>query len=157
MKGNEKVIASLNEALKAELTAILQYILHSEMRENWGYHRLAADIKKQAMDEMKHAERLMERILFLDGAPRMGETFPIEAGATVKEQLERELRLELDAVAQYNAGVKLSAEAGDNGSRELFESLLTDEEKHVDYLEAQVGIIKEIGIENYLSEQMHGD
>ncbi len=156
MKGNENVIASLNEALKAELTAILQYMLHAEMRENWGYQRLAGAIKKQAMDEMKHAEKLIERILFLDGMPRMGETFPIQAGANVKEQLETELRLELEAVAQYNAAVRLSAEAGDNGSRELFESLVKDEEEHVDYLEAQLGLIKEVGLENYLSEQIHG-
>ena len=156
MRGKDKVIASLNLALRAELTAINQYFLHAEMMENWGYHRLGEIIKKQSIDEMKHAEQVIERILFLDGAPNLGIGLSIKAGENAKGQLESDLALEIEAVAQYNAGVKTCTEEGDNTSRELFEKLLKDEEKHVDFLEAQLHAIEEVGIQNYLSEQMHG-
>ena len=156
MRGKDKVIASLNQALRAELTAINQYFLHAEMLENWGYHRLGEIIKKQSIDEMKHAEQVIERILFLDGAPNLGMGLSIKAGDNTKGQLESDLALEIEAVAQYNAGVKTCTEEGDNTSRELFERLLKDEEKHVDFLEAQLHAIEEVGIQNYLSEQMHG-
>ena len=156
MRGKDKVIASLNQALRAELTAINQYFLHAEMMENWGYHRLGEIIKKQSIDEMKHAEQVIERILFLDGAPNLGIGLSIKAGENAKGQLESDLALEIEAVAQYNAGVKTCTEEGDNTSRELFERLLKDEEKHVDFLEAQLHAIEEVGIQNYLSEQMHG-
>ena len=156
MRGKDKVIASLNLALRAELTAINQYFLHAEMMENWGYHRLGEIIKKQSIDEMKHAEQVIERILFLDGAPNLGIGLSIKAGENAKGQLESDLALEIEAVAQYNAGVKTCTEEGDNTSRELFERLLKDEEKHVDFLEAQLHAIEEVGIQNYLSEQMHG-
>jgi len=156
MRGKDKVIASLNQALRAELTAINQYFLHAEMLENWGYHRLGEIIKKQSIDEMKHAEQVIERILFLDGAPNLGIGLSIKAGENAKGQLESDLALEIEAVAQYNAGVKTCTEEGDNTSRELFERLLKDEEKHVDFLEAQLHAIEEVGIQNYLSEQMHG-
>ncbi len=156
MRGNNKVIAELNTALKAELTAISQYIVHSEMCHNWGYHSLGGYIKKQAIDEMKHAEGLIERILFLDGAPKM-DVMPTPAiGANVKAQLENDLRAETGAVAMYNASVKVCVEAGDNGSRELFEKMVKDEEQHADFLEAQLGMITEMGLENYLAQQMHG-
>lgn len=156
MKGNEKVIAALNEALKSELTAINQYFLHAEMRHDWGYQGLYERTKKQSIDEMKHAEKLIERILFLEGAPNMSELFPINVGANVKAQLENDLALELEAVARYNASIKLCAEAGDNASRELFVKLLKDEEEHVDFLEAQLHLISEVGLERYLTEQMRG-
>jgi bacterioferritin len=154
MKGNSKVIALLNEALKEELTAINQYFLHAEMCENWHYGRLADHIKKESIDEMKHAEALIERILFLDGTPNMTELMKLTIGANVKEQLESDLKLEIDAVAMYNHAVKVAREEGDNISRELFERLLKDEEGHVDWLEAQVHQIKEIGYERYLSQQI---
>jgi bacterioferritin len=153
MRGNDTVIAWLNEALKAELTAINQYFLHSEMCENWGYTRLAAAGKKESIDEMKHAEMLIERILFLEGAPVMTELFPLRIGANVRAQLENDLALELDAVPRLNRAIQAATEAGDNGSRDLFEKILTDEEHHVDFLEAQLHVIGEIGIQNYLAEQ----
>jgi bacterioferritin len=154
MKGNPKVIALLNEALKEELTAINQYFLHAEMCENWHYGRLADHIKKESIDEMKHAEALIERILFLDGTPHMTETLKLTIGQNVKEQLESDLRLEIDAVAMYNHAVKVAREEADNASAELFERLLKDEEGHVDWLEAQVYQMKEIGYERYLSQQV---
>lgn len=155
MRGNDKVIAVLNEMLKEELTAINQYFVHAEMCENWGYGKLGDSIKKQAIDEMKHAEKLIERILFLDGAPKMAETLALKIGQNVKEQLTNDLKLELSAVAAYNDAVKTAMEAGDNGSRELLEELLEDEEGHADWLEAQLHMIKEMGYENYLSRQMN--
>jgi bacterioferritin len=154
MRGNPKVIAELNAALKEELTAISQYFLHAEMCENWKYEKLAGYIKKQSIDEMKHAEALIERILFLDGTPNLTELGPLRVGQNVKEQLESDLKLELDAVVMYNNSVKLARDEGDNASRELFEKLLADEEQHVDWLEAQVYQIKEIGYERYLSQQI---
>jgi bacterioferritin len=155
MRGKDKVIARLNEALKAELTAITQYFLHSEMCENWGYHRLGEFIKKQSIDEMKHAEKVIERILFLDGTPNMGLGLPIKPGANVKAQLESDLALEVEAFSMYNAAIQVCVAEGDNTSRELFEMLLKDEEKHIDFLEAQLHIIEEAGIQNYLAQQMH--
>jgi bacterioferritin len=154
MKGNPKVIAQLNTALKEELTAINQYFLHSEMCENWHYDKLAEHIRKESIDEMKHAEALIERILFLDGTPNMTELVQLTVGSNVKNQLESDLKLELAAVAMYNKAVQLAREEGDNVSRELFERLLKDEEGHVDWLEAQVHQINEMGYERYLSQQI---
>jgi bacterioferritin len=154
MQGNPKVIAALNEALAEELMAINQYFLHGEMCENWHYDRLGSFIRKQSIDEMKHAEELIERILFLDATPSMTEPMTINIGKNVREQLESDLKLELGAVAMYNRSVQICREAGDNGSRELFERLLQDEEKHVDWLEAQMHQIKEIGYERYLSQHI---
>jgi bacterioferritin len=154
MKGNPKVIASLNEALKEELTAISQYFLHAEMCENWHYDKLGSYIKKQSIDEMKHAEMLIERILFLDGTPTMTEALQLTIGKNVREQIQSDLKLEVEAVALYNAAVRLAREEGDNASRELFERLLRDEEEHVDWLEAQVHQIEEMGYERYLSQQV---
>jgi bacterioferritin len=148
------VIAHLNDALRAELVAINQYFLHAEMCENWGYHRLSGIVKKQAIDEMKHAEVLIERILFLDATPGMGMKLPLKIGSTVKEQLESDLALETEAFANYNAAIKVCSEEGDNTSRELFKQLLADEEKHIDFIEAQLNLIKEVGIQNYLAQQM---
>jgi bacterioferritin len=154
MQGNPKVIDQLNLALKEELTAINQYFLHAEMCENWHYSRLGDYIKKQSIDEMKHAEELIERILFLDATPNMTELMQINVGKNVKEQLESDLKLEVNAVAMYNSAVRISRDEGDNASRELFERLLKDEEAHVDWLEAQLHQIKEMGYERYLGQQI---
>ena len=155
MRGDDKVIAHLNEALREELTAINQYFLHAEMCHNWGYHGLGDYIKKQSIDEMKHAEKLLERILFLDAIPKM-EYLDLNIGQNVKAQLEADLKLEVNAVEMYNKAIKVSRDAGDDASRELFSFLLKDEEMHVDWLEAQIHQIKEIGYERYLSNQTTG-
>jgi bacterioferritin len=154
MRGDEKVIAALNAGLKEELKAINQYFIHAEMCENWGYKKLSGYIKKQSIDEMKHAEALIERILFLDGSPKLGESMTLTVGQSVKAQIESDLKLEIGAVAMYNASAKLAAEGGDHGSRDLFVRLLKDEESHVDWLEAQLSQIKELGAENYLAQQL---
>jgi len=157
MKGNPKVIAQLNEALKEELTAINQYFLHAEMCENWHYDKLAQHVRKESIDEMKHAEALIERILFLDGTPNMTELMKLSVGSTVKEQLEGDLALELTGVAMYNKAIRIARDEGDNASRELFERILKEEEQHVDWLEAQLHQIKELGYERYLSQQIRDD
>ena len=154
MHGNETVIAALNAALKEELTAINQYFIHAEMCENWGYKKLSGYIKKQSIDEMKHAEALVERILFLDGTPQMAEVLPLKIGQNVKQQVENDLKLEIAAVAMYNKAIKQAVAVGDNGSRDLFTKLLMDEEEHVDWLETQLGQITQLGLENYLSQQL---
>ena len=154
MKGDAKVIAVLNQVLKAELTAINQYFLHAEMCENWGYHKLAQHTRKESIEEMQHAEKLMERILLLDGTPNMSDYFKINIGANVKAQLENDLQVEYNAVKRLNAGIETSVTAGDNGSRDLLEEILTDEEEHIDYLEGQLHAISEMGIENYLAQQL---
>jgi bacterioferritin len=154
MQGNPKVIAVLNKALTEELAAINQYFLHAEMCENWHYDRLGGYIKKQSIDEMKHAEALIERLLFLDATPSLTEPMQINVGKNVKEQLESDLSLELGAVAMYNHAIQVAREEGDNGSRELLERLVKDEEEHVDWLEAQLHQIREIGYERFLTQQV---
>ena len=154
MQGHPEIIAILNQALKEELTAISQYFLHAEMCENWHYDKLGNFIRKQSIDEMKHAETLIERILFLDGTPNMTELLQISVGKNVKEQLENDLKLEIAAVGMYNNAVKTARDLGDNSSRELFEWLVKDEEAHVDWLEAQMHQIKELGYERYLTQQI---
>jgi bacterioferritin len=156
MKGNAKVIKELNDALREELTAINQYFLHAEMCENWGYEKLASYIKKQSIDEMKHAEVLIERVLFLDGTPSM-KPLELNVGGTVKQMIESDLALEISAVKQYNAAVQIATQEKDNGSRDLLVQLLKDEEEHVDWLEAQIHQIKEMGYERYLSLQTSND
>jgi bacterioferritin len=155
MRGNAQVIKQLNLALREELTAINQYFLHAEMCHNWGYHGLGDFIKKQSIDEMKHAEELIERILFLDATPNM-EPMELSVGQSVKAQLEADLKLEVNACAMYNKAVQIAREQGDDQSRELFSKLLKDEETHVDWLEAQLHLIKEMGYERYLSIQTQG-
>jgi bacterioferritin len=155
MKGNPKVLKELNQALREELTAINQYFLHAEMCENWGYHKLAGYIKKQSIGEMKHAEVLIERILFLDGSPSM-DPLHLNVGGNVRQMIEADLALELAAVKQYNAAVKIATDEKDNGSRDLLVTLLKDEEDHVDWLEAQVHQMTEVGYERYLSLQGGG-
>jgi bacterioferritin len=152
MKGNATVIEHLNQALRDELTAINQYFLHAEMSENWGYKKYSKYIKKQSIDEMRHAELLMERILFLDGTPKM-EPMELTIGKSVRDMIESDLKLEHEAVASYNDSIRVCVEKGDNGSRDLFMKLLKDEEGHVDWLEAQVHQIHEIGYERYLITQ----
>ena len=155
MRGHDKVITKLNEALREELSAINQYFIHAEMCHNWGYHRLGSYIRKQSIDEMKHAEQLIERILFLDGTPEM-EYLDLNVGENVRAQIEDDLKLEVNAVGMYNKAIQVSREAGDDQSRELFSKLLKDEEEHVDWLEAQLHQIKEMGYERYLSLQVEG-
>lgn len=157
MKGDPKIIELLNEVLKAELTAINQYFLHAEMCENWGYERLAKLIRKESIEEMVHAEKLIERILYLDGTPNMSDYFKINIGSTVEQQLKSDLELEYSAVKRLNSGIPICIAAGDNGSRELVEKILSDEEHHIDWLEAQLHAISEIGIANYLTEQLKKD
>jgi bacterioferritin len=154
MRGNPKVIKELNTALLAELTAIVQYMVQAEMCDNWGYKRLGALTKKRAIQEMHHAEGLIERIIFLDGTPEIEVGIKPQVGADVKAQLETDLKDELDAIKQYNASIDICAGSGDNGSRELFEGMVEDEENHVDFLEAQLQAVKDMGIANYLAEQM---
>ncbi len=154
MRGQEKIIQHLNRALKGEFTAIHQYIVHAEMCDNWGYSKLGGFIKVQAIGEMRHAEALIERILFLEGVPGMGELMPLNVGQNVKEQLSNDVQLEYDAVRILNAAIKDSVEAGDNASRELFETILKDEEEHVDWLEAQLQMIDDMGLGIYLSQQL---
>jgi bacterioferritin len=153
MKGSPQVLEELNKALREELTAINQYFLHAEMCENWGYERLSEYIKMQSIGEMKHAEALMERILFLDGSPTM-KPLELTVGRNVQEMLQSDLDLELGAVKDYNAAIQVAVAEKDNGSRDLFVQLLKDEESHVDWLEAQVHQIKELGYERYLTMQM---
>ena len=156
MKGNPKVVAQLNAALKEELSAVNQYFLHAEMCHKWGYHRLGALIKKSSIDEMKHAEKLIERLLFLDSVPKM-DYMELNVGTDVKSQLQADYQLELNAVAMYNKAVQVSREEGDDISRELFSLLLKDEEQHVEWLEMQLHQMKELGYETYLSNQSEGE
>jgi bacterioferritin len=157
VKGDAKVIAVLNQVLKAELTAINQYFLHAEMCENWGYEKLAQHTRKESIEEMQHAEKLMEHILYLDGTPNMSDYFKINIGQNVKAQLQNDLQVEYDAVKRLNAGIETCVSTGDNGSRDLLEKILTDEEEHIDWLEGQLHAVGEMGIENYLAQQLHED
>lgn len=154
MKGNEKIIQRLNARLAEELTAINQYIVHSEMCANWGYGRLHEAIEKRAIQEMKHAEKLIERILFFEGIPIVSRLNEIRVGPDVETQHRNDLAAEEGAVKAYNDDIKVAAELGDNGTRELLESILKDEEDHVDWLEAQLDQIGQMGIQNYLVEQI---
>jgi len=154
MKGKEKVLEMLSEALANELTAINQYILHAEMMDNWGYKRLAAIEKKQSIDEMKHAEQIIERVLFLEGSPNMSRYLKINIGKTIPEMFRFDLDAELMAVELYNNAAQVCEAEKDIGSRDLFIELLKDEEEHVDWLEMQRDQIEHMGVENYLAEQI---
>jgi bacterioferritin len=154
MKGNDKVIERLNARLADELAAVNQYIVHSEMCANWGYEKLHKSIEKRAIEEMKHAESLIARILFLEGIPIVSKLAAIDIGAEVESQHKKDWAAENGAVKAYNADIKAAVEAGDNGTRELFESILKDEEAHIDWIEAQLDQIRQMGIQNYLVEQM---
>jgi bacterioferritin len=150
MKGDGKVIQVLNEALSSEVQAIMQYMLHAELQANWGLGKLSAATKREAIEEMKHAERLMERIVFLEGTPKLGLAVDVVPGKDAREQLEENLKLELEAVAKYSDAVDLCQKVGDTGSRELFEDLLQDEEGHVNYLESQLSLIDLAGYQNWI-------
>jgi bacterioferritin len=154
MKGQPKIIATLNSLLADELTAINQYMVHSEMCSNWGYGKLHEAIEKRAVTEMHHAEKLIARIIFLEGQPQVSKLKAIHIGANVEAQLKHDLVAEQDAVAVYNAGVKQAAAADDNATRELLESTLKDEEDHLDWIEAQLDQVSQMGIQNYLAQQM---
>jgi bacterioferritin len=153
MKGNEKIIAMLNDFLADELTAINQYIVHSEMCDNWGYGRLHDAVEKRAIEEMKHAEKLIARILFLEGLPIVSELKKMSIGAKVDAQLKNDHAAEAGAIKAYNEGIRLCLELGDGGTRELIEDNLQDEEAHIDWLEAQLDQIEQMGLQNYLLGQ----
>ena len=154
MKGNEKIIAVLNDFLADELTAISQYMVHSEMCANWGYDKLHEAVEKRAVGEMKHAEKLIARILFLEGQPLVSNLNKMEIGATVEAQLKHDLAAEAGAIQAYNDGIRLCLELGDNGSRELIEDNLEDEEEHLDWLETQLDQINQMSLQNYLLAQV---
>lgn len=154
MKGNEKIISTLNDLLSDELTAINQYMVHSEMCADWRYEKLHEAAEKRAITEMRHAEKLIGRIIFLEGIPVVSNLKKINIGADVHSQHKNDAAAEADAIRAYNAGIRQAVELGDNGTRELLESILKDEEDHLDWLEAQLDQIEQMGIQNYLVEQV---
>lgn len=154
MKGNEKVIAKLNDLLADELTAISQYMVHAEMCDDWGYKKLAEIVEKRAIDEMKHAETLIGRILFLEGMPIVSELKKMYIGHEVESQFKNDWTAEEGAIKSYNDGIKLCADLADNGTRDILINILNEEEAHIDLIEAQRGQIEQIGIQNYLVEQI---
>jgi bacterioferritin len=155
MRPQDDIVDLLNEVLTAELTAINQYFLHAKMCENWGYERLAEKIRGESVDEMKHAERLIDRILYFEGLPNLQRLFPLQIGETVPEQFERDLDVERVAIERLNRGIALAVERGDNGTRELLAEILVGEEEHADWLETQLEAISQIGAERYLGHQLH--
>ena len=154
MKGDPKVIEALNEILTGELTAINQYFLHARMTKNWGYERIAHKVYEESIDEMKHAQKLVDRVLFLEGIPNLQKLGKLNIGESVPEQFEADLKLEHTALTNLKAAIKVCFDAADHTSRELFEHILQDEETHIDWLETQLGLIKELGKERYLAEQI---
>jgi len=155
MKGDDKVISKLNELLADELTAISQYMVHSEMCANWAYDKLHEAVEKRAIDEMRHAEELIGRILYLEGLPVVSKLNKIHIGAEVPKQLANDWTAEEGAIRSYNDGIRQAVELGDNGTRELLEGILKDEEAHIDWIEAQLDQIKHMGLAIYLAEQVH--
>lgn len=155
MRGDDEIIELLNEVLTAELTAINQYFVHAKMCANWGYDRLAEHIRDESIDEMKHAETLIERILYFDGTPNLQRLSPLRVGETVAEQFESDLQVEYAAVERLNRGIAMCVAKGDNGTREMLADILTGEEEHVDWLETQQETIRQIGYEAYLAQQLH--
>jgi bacterioferritin len=154
MKGKPEVLDVLAKMLKEELGAISQYMVHAEMCENWGYKRLSQHTKKESIGEMKHAETLIERILFLEGMPNLNDMPKLQVGKDVKEQLQNDLDLEKDAVAEYNAAIATCRKAGDQASADILQAILADEEGHVDFLETQLDLIEAVGLANYLAQQL---
>lgn len=157
MKGHEQVIHLLNDVLTAELTAINQYWIHARMCENWGYERLWKKIREESLGDMRHADRLVERILYLEGIPNLQRLGKVNVGQTVKEQLQLDLEVEKAAVNALNAGIETARSLGDNGTRELFESILQGEEEHANWIEAQLTLIEQVGEGNYLAQQITSD
>lgn len=157
MRGDKKVIEQLNAALSSEMTAVAQYMVQAETCENWGYARLAAKTKARAMEEMRHAEHLIERIVFFDSTPEVAVALTPKIGKNVQEHLQLDYEDEEAAVKQYNDAAKICREAGDAGTKDLFESMITDEERHADFLESQLHSIQEMGIGPYLAQQMKAE
>jgi bacterioferritin len=155
MKGDPRILDLLNEVLTGELTAINQYFLHAKMCKNWGYEALGDYIRKESIDEMKHAEMLTDRILFLDGLPNLQRLGKLAIGQSVPEIVRNDLAVEMVAVPLLNKGIQLCRDAGDNGSEDLLTRILVSEEKHVDWLEAQLELMKQVGEGNYLAQQIH--
>ncbi len=155
MQGDADIIELLNEVLTAELTAINQYFIHAKMCDNWGYDRLAEHGRHESIDEMKHADIVIDRILYFDGIPNMQRLFPVRVGESVAEQLQLDVELEYAAVERLNRGIALAVDKGDNGTRELLAGILVSEEDHIDWLETQQETIRQIGVEGYLAQQMH--
>ena len=155
MRGDPEIIELLNEVLTAELTAINQYFIHAKMCDNWGFARLAEKVRDESIDEMKDAEAVIERILYLEGVPNLQRLGSVKVGETVPEQFELDLAVEVAAVERYNRAVALAVAKGDNGTRELFERRLLGEEHHADWLERQIELIRQVGLENYLATQIH--
>ena len=154
MKGNDEVIALLNDVLCAELTAINQYFIHGMMCKNWHYKKLAEIGRKESIEEMNHAQDIIDRILYLDGKPNMQKYMKVNVGKTIPEQFDFDLELERGAVEQYNRGIELAREKGDNGTRALLEKLLMNEEQHIDWIEGQIQQIQDMGLDNYLAQQV---
>jgi len=156
VRADDDIIEVLNEVLTAELTAINQYFIHAKMCDNWGYERLGSKIREESIDEMRHAEKIVDRILYFDGMPNMQRLFPLKVGETVAEQFRNDLDVEIAAIERLNRGVALAVERTDNGSRELLAGILVDEEQHADWLETQLAAIAQLGEANYLAQQLHG-
>lgn len=154
MRAKDGIIEVLNEVLCAELTAINQYFIHAKMCGNWGYLRLQATIRKESIDEMRHAEMVIERILYLEGVPNLQRLAKLNVGETVEEQLKSDLALEYLAIDRLNAGIRLARDVNDNGTREMLERILVSEEQHTDWLETQLETIRQIGLANYLSQHV---
>ena len=157
MKGHDQIIAVLNDVLTAELTAINQYFIHARMCENWGYERLWKKVREESIGEMKHADRLIERILYLEGVPNLQRLGKVNVGETVPEQLKLDLAVEAAAIKALNAGIALSVQLGDNGTRDLLEEILTGEEQHANWIEAQLTLIQQTGEANYLAQQIKNE
>jgi bacterioferritin len=155
MRGDDEILGMLNEVLTGELTAINQYFVHAKMCDNWGYRRLGEKVREESIEEMKHAEELVERILYLEGVPNLQRLGTLRVGETVQEQFESDLGVEREALSRLGDGIALCLAKGDHGSRDLLESILGDEEEHVDWLETQLETIRQIGIEHYLAQQLH--
>ncbi len=154
MKGNEEVLQLLNQLLTNELTAINQYFIHAKMCENWGYDRLAAKVREESIDEMRHADLVISRILFLDGVPNLQRYHKLHVGETVKEQFEADLQVEYSAITFLNSGIDACRKAGDNATEDLMTKILVGEEQHCDWLETQLELIRQVGEQNYLAQQI---
>lgn len=154
MKGSDKIIELLNDVLTAELTAVNQYWVHARMCENWGYQRLWSHVRAEAIDEMKHADEIVARILYLDGLPNLQRLGNVKVGQTVKEQFQLDLEVERVAIKRLNDGIAACRDESDNGTRDLLERVLVDEEEHTDWLEAQLDLIEQVGLPAYLAEQI---
>jgi bacterioferritin len=155
MQGDPAVLELLNDVLTSELTSVNQYFLHAKLCEHWGYNRLAEKVRSESIEEMKHVEELADRILYLEGMPNFQRLYPVKVGETVPEQFQVDLETERESIRRLNDGIATCVRVGDNGSRELLAHMLVDEEDHADWLETQLEAIRQVGVENYLTEQLH--